>query len=428
VSRDTDSRSGKIFLTPNHNQQAGAMILDGRGRLVWYRPSPRPVYNLQRQRYLGRPVLSWWEGYWLLSGRDFIVDRSYRTVAVVRAQEGYQADFHEFQVTPQGTALLDTYSPVRVDLSGVGGSSTGTVLDCIIQEVDIRTGRLLWEWHSLGHVPLSASYTPVPSGSGAFDYFHLNSIQRLPGGNLLISAKGTWSLYEIDRRTGNVRWTIGGKHPSFSMGPGTNFEWQHDPRLKPDGTLTVFDDAGAPQEEPQSSAKLLRVNTARMKVTLIHRYTHSPRLLAGLAGSVQTLPNQNVFVGWGSAPVFSEYTPDGRLVLDGRFPYGVWSYRAYRFQWVGQPVTRPALATAATSDGGTAFYASWNGATRVAYWRVLAGSGPDSLRPAGQVARRTGFETMIKRAARRRCWAVQALDARRMVLATSRVQRVPARG
>jgi hypothetical protein len=203
------------------------------------------------------------------------------------------------------------------------------------------------------------------------------------------------------------------------MGPGTNFEWQHDPHLNRNGTMTVFDDAGSPQEEPQSSAKLLRVNLSTMTVTLIHRYKHAPRLLAQLAGSVQTLPNHNVLVSWGSQPVFSEYTADGRLTLDGRFPYGVWSYRAYRFPWTGRPVTRPALAAVAASPGRTALYASWNGATEVAFWRVLAGSAPHALRPFGPMVRRSGFETRIMRADRKRYWAVQALNLRQHVLGTS---------
>jgi hypothetical protein len=156
-----------------------------------------------------------------------------------------------------------------------------------------------------------------------------------------------------------------------------------------------------------------------MTATLVHRFTHSPQLSSSLAGSVQTLPNHNVLVAWGSEPVFSEYTPSGRLVLDGRFPFGVYSYRAYRFPWTSQPETRPALAPAAAPRGGTALYASWNGATQVAYWQVLAGSNPRALHPLGPVATWTGFETKIRRGSRHPYWAVEALDAGHHVLSTS---------
>jgi arylsulfotransferase ASST len=429
VDRDADPGSGDILLTPTHSEQPGPMILDGRGRLLWFEPRGQSAYNLQVATYQGRPVLTWWQGKWLgTGGEDLIVNQSYRTVAVVQAGEGYSSDLHEFQITPQGTALVDIYSPVRSNLTSVGGPATGTALDCIIQEIDIRTGRLLWEWHALGHVPLSDSYTGAPSSASAYDFFHINSIQELPNGNFLVSSRSDWAVYEISRRTGNIIWTLGGKHSSFSMGPGTNFEWQHDAHLNPDGTLTLFDDAGSPQEEPQSSAKTLQLDTRTMTATLVHRFTHAPRLSSSLAGSVQTLPNNNVLVDWGSQPVFSEYTPGGQLVLDGRFPLGIYSYRAYRFNWTGHPGTRPALAPEAAARGGTTLYASWNGDTQVAYWQVLAGSSPYSLQPLGPLAPWTGFETAIRRGSRHPYWAVQALDASYHVLRTSLPEVMPSGG
>ena len=428
VSQDLDRGAGDIFLTPNHDRQPGAMILNPRGRLVWFEPRRQPVYNLEVQSYLGRPVLTWWEGRFLGGGRAVIVDQSYRTVAIVYPGEGYAGDLHEFQITPQGTALLDSYAPVQADLSSIGGSSTGTAVDAVIQEVDIRTGRVLWEWHALGHVPLSASHTRVPRHSAPFDYFHINSIQQLPNGNLLVSSRSDWAVYEISRKTGNVLWTLGGKYSSFRMDPGTNFEWQHDAHLYPDGTMTLFDDAGSPQEEPQSSAKTLFVNTNTMTVSLVHRFTHAPSLLATLAGSAQVLPDHNVMVGWGSEPVFSEYAPGGRLLMDGRFPYGVYSYRAYRFPWVGYPLTRPTLAVSAVQAGGTTFYASWNGATQVAYWRALGGATPGTLAPLGGRVPWNGFETVFVRPSRPAYMAVQALDSSGHVLRTSTVHTLPSGG
>jgi hypothetical protein len=429
VTRDLDPASGDIFLTPTHTEQPGPMILDSGGRLLWFEPRRQPTYNLQVEEYQGRPVLTWWQGVFLGGvGEDVIVNQSYKTVATVRAGEGYASDLHEFQITPQGTALVDIYSPVRANLTGIGGSATGRVMDCIVQDVDIRTGRVLWEWHALGHVPLSASHTGAPSSSSPYDFFHINSIQQLPSGNFLVSSRSDWAVYEISRRTGNVIWTLGGKQSSFKMGPGANFEWQHDAHLNPDGTLTVFDDAGSPQEEPQSSAKTLRIDPSTMTATLVHRFTHSPKLSSSLAGSMQRLPNHNVLVAWGSEPAFSEYTPSGRLVLDGRFPFGVYSYRAYRFPWTGHPETRPVVAPVAGPHGSTVLYASWNGDTQVASWQVLAGSSPRSLQPLGPPASWSGFETTIQRGSRHPYWAVQALDARARVLRTSLAEVMPSGG
>jgi hypothetical protein len=424
VTPDPDRRSGDIFLSPTGNTaQQGAMILNARGQLVWFHPltGNLAAINLEVQRYRGRPVLTWFRGT-ESGGEDLIMDRSYRTLATVRAGDGYSADEHEFSITRRGTAWLDAYVPVRADLRNVGGPAHGAVFDDVIQQVDIRTGRVLWEWHSLGHIPIGASYAPYETFNllGIYDYFHLNSIQLLPDGNLLISARNTWALYEISRRTGRLIWTLGGRHSSFRMGPGTKFEWQHDAHLWPNGRLTVFDDAASPREESQSSAKILRIADRTMRVSLVHRYTHSPPVLASVTGSVQVLPNHNVFVGWGGARHFSEYAPGGRQLFDGSFATGVASYRAFRFPWRGRPRTRPDLAVEPGPGRGVTIYASWNGATGVVAWRVLGGGSANALAPLSR-SPRTGFETSIKLVGSRRYVEAQALSSSGQVLGTSGV-------
>ncbi len=433
VSGDADQRSGEIFLTPRLNgdqqghAQQGPMILDGRGRLVWFEPlGAAGAVNLEVQHYQGQPVLTWWQGRGtgpIGEGRDVIMSRSYRTVAELHAGYGYSSDLHEFQITPQGTALIDSVVPVKTDLRSVGGPADGVVYDFVIQELDIRTNAVLWEWHALGHVPLGASYLPYQGTR--YDYFHLNSIQQLPGENLLISARDTWTVYDIDERTGKLAWQLGGRHSSFQMGAKARFEWQHDAHLQ-GRILTVFDDAsdGSQRESRQSSAKLLRLNFNARTATLLKRYTHSPPLISSSQGSTQLLPGGDVFVGWGGQPDFSEYTAAGRQILTGNLPVQMNSYRAYRFHWSGQPQTRPSLALSAR-PGGLRIYASWNGSTRVSDWRVLGGSSPGDLRGLGRSARR-GFETQINISSRPRYVAVQALAASGAVLSTSPVRTDPA--
>ncbi len=423
-----DTSPGDVFVTAQNGVQPGPMILDPTGHLVWFEPVSRgEPMNLQVQRYQGQPVLTWWVGKFRNWGQDMIVSDSYKTLAVLHGGNGLKADLHDFQITRQGTALIDAYHETKTDLTSVGGPRQGYVLDCIIQELDIKTGRVLWEWHALGHVPLSASYAPLTSGSPPFDYFHLNSIQQLPDGNLIISARNTWAVYEINRHTGSVMWTLGGKLSSFRMEPGTSFEWQHNARLSGD-TLSLFDDGSAPQEESQSSGKVLRINQRAGTVSLIHRYTHSPALLSNSAGSTQVLPDGNVFVGWGPQPDFSEYTPAGRQIFNGVFVFGTATYRAFRFPWSGRPTAAPKIALVPTSDGGVTIYASWNGATEVRKWQVLEGTVSDHMTAAGPPFHRTGFETPIHLTNRPRFVAVQAIGASGQVLGTSNTESEPAAG
>jgi hypothetical protein len=421
---DVDAGSGDIFVDASGGAEDGPMILDSEGRLVWFDPLPTGALaeDVNEQSYQGQPVLAFWQGqvasgYGL--GDDLILNSSYHTVATVHAGEGYQADLHEFQITPEGTALITVYQPVQADLSSIGGTRHGTVLDSIVHEIDIKTDRVLWEWHALGHVPLSASETGKPTAATEYDYFHINSIQQLDNGNLLVSARNTWAVYEISRNTGKVVWTLGGKESSFKMGSGARFEWQHDARMQPDGTVTLFDDAATPKEERQSRAIQLTLDTNTMSVSLERSYTHTPSLLAGSQGDYQTLPDGNAFVGWGAEPDFSEYTPSGQQIYSARFSAQVTSYRAFRHPWRAQPTTRPSISVSTASAGRLAIYASWNGATNVADWQLIAGPAPNDLTPQGSPTPRAGFETSIATVTPQRYLALRALDISGRVLATS---------
>jgi Arylsulfotransferase (ASST) len=415
VTADPD-RSGLIFLTPNDGVQRGPMIVDPNGRLVWFRPTNGTIaYNLEVQKYRSFPALTWFQG-----GEEYIMGRSYRIQHMFHCGNGYLTDVHEFQITRQNAALIDCIHVVPANLTSVGGPANGQVEDNIIQLVEPASGQVLWEWHSLGHIPISDTYNKVPS-SGSFSYFHLNSIQQLANGNLLISARNTWALYEISRSNGSVVWELNGKHSNFRMGQGTRFEWQHHAHLN-GNTLTVFDDADQPQEERESSGKELRVNLTpgHRTASLVHRYTHSPPLLAGRAGSMQLLPNGNAFIGWGSTAAFSESTAAGQQIFAATFPLGIFSYRAYRFSWSAQPPTPPHMASTPMSNGDVKVYASWNGATRVAFWNVLGGpkhtsSGWFTTSP------RTGFQTVMTLHSEPRFLKVQALDSSHHVLGTSTV-------
>ena len=421
VSSNPDTSSGEIFLTPNNAPQVGSMIINGRGQLVWFRSVSRSAtFNLEVQRYQGQPVLTWWHGNVFeghgINGQDVIMNRKYQIVKILHGGNGYSSDLHEFKLTPQGTAWIDDYVPVRANLSSVGGPTNGTVIDCVIQELSTKTGQVLWEWHALGHIPLSASHA-TPNGSNPFDYLHCNSIQPQPNHNLLISARNTWSVYLVGQKLGHVIWTLGGKQNNFQSGQGTNFEWQHDASLIGQ-TLSVFDDAGVPQEEPQSSGKTMTVNRGAMTVTLQRTFDHSPPLLAGAMGSFQTLSNQNSFVGWGTQPDFSEFNSSGQQIFNGSFPVGVTSYRAFRFNWGGQPATPPSLANQPQANGAVNVWASWNGANDVSSWRVLGGPSSGSLHPFA-TGGSTGFETRLVIQSEPRYVAVQALGSRGHVLHTS---------
>jgi hypothetical protein len=430
LKHDPAAAPGYVFVGPKMAAtQQGPEIVDQSGQPVWFDPSRGEVTDVRVQEYRGKPVLTFWQGPAAAPilgtgfGSYYILDSSYRVVAHVQAGFGPNTgDLHEFHLTPQGTALLTAYRVVRMDTSALGGRPNEPVADSMFQEVDVATGKVLFTWHSLGHVALAESEAALPPKTGAgstapYDYFHINSVEKLANGDYLISARNTWGVYEISGKTGKVVWRLGGKKSDFTMGPGTKFAWQHDVRLRDDGTYTLFDDESAPPEAPRSRAIRFRLDLKSHTATLVHADS-LPGVLSGSQGNVQQLDGGGVFVGWGATPRYTEFAPDGTVLYDAVFSAGDDSYRAYLSPWVGTPTTRPAIAVDDRTGGRVTLHVSWNGATEVARWRVLAGGLTDSLTPVASVAKR-GFETAIVVRTAAPYLAVQALDANGRVLGRS---------
>lgn len=429
---------GYLFVVPSASggAQAGPLMLDDHGEPVWFAPISRALWatNFRAASYGDEPVLTWWEGRMTVKGfgrgEGVIADRSYREIARVRAGNGRQIDMHEFRLTPEGTALFVCYpESVTADLSPIGGPVDGAALQSVVQEVDVRSGRVLLEWRSLEHVPLQDSYQPpaIP-----YDYLHVNSIDVMPDGNLLVSGRCTWALYKLERRTGRVIWRLGGKRSDFQLGEGARFAWQHDAEQPTTSTITLFDDAYAELDngpnfskiESQSRGVALDVDERRRAVRLARSYRQPRPLLANAMGSMQTLPDGHVLVGWGSEPDASEFSADGRLLADVRLGANHDSYRVFRYPWTASPATAPAIATRRDSSKATVnLYASWNGATAVSHWLVRAGRSPSELRAVGIAARR-GFETVVPLGRASGYLQVRALDDAGRSLASSEVVRV----
>jgi hypothetical protein len=417
-----DPAAGDIFADAENSISAGPLIFSPNGNLVWFEPMHHSAaFNVEVQHYQGQSVLTFWQGYVIPPGYGVgtgeILDHHYQTIAHVNAGNGYHADLHEFQITPQGNALITIYQPVKADLRSVGGSRTGMLLDSIVQEVNIASGQVLWEWHAYGHAPLIMSYAGKPTNA-PYDFFHVNSIQQLPDGSLLISARHTWTVYDISMRTGRVLWRVGGKRSSFKVGSGANFEWQHDAHLQ-GKTLTVFDNAAGlgHGNEKQSRGLQIRLNFGARTATLARAYPDKPSVLSSSQGSVESLSDGNTFVGYGNSPYFAEFGQSGRQLFGLHFNSPLESYRGYRFQWWGQPTTPPSIAVSPSGPGANV-WASWNGATAVASWVLLAGSSPTTLQPVLELPD-SNFETTLATANPGPYYEVDALDSSGRSLATS---------
>ena len=314
---------GDFLLAPYQGAGTpGPMIVDQAGNLVWFHPAPAhdEATNLQVEQYDGKPVLVWWQGRILQvgfgQGDDVVYNTSYQPVAVIRAGNGYQADLHEIRLTPQGTAWIDAFDPVHMNLSSAHGPSDGVVSDSVIQEIDIKTGLVMWEWHALDHIALAESHNPITPGF-PWDYIHINSVDPGPSGDVMLSARNSWTVYDVDLHSGGFRWRLGDQHSSFRLGPGTRFYWQHDAEFQPGGLISLFDNGSDPPKEKQSRGLLLAPSAATHRVTLVRQYTNpSTTLLAESQGNMLSLPGGNWLLGYGRLPNFTEFSATGHVLFD----------------------------------------------------------------------------------------------------------------
>jgi hypothetical protein len=309
---------------------------------------------------------------------------------------------------------------VPANLSAYGGPYNGAIIDSAVQEYNLKTGKLEFNWDAAKHIRLGDSQESLIS---PWDAYHVNSIDLQGDGTFVVSMRNTFAVYKVDIKTGKIIWTLGGRHSDFKFKSGAKFEWQHDVRLYP-GTplMSVFDDhccqitGGGTYvaPTPDSRGLILKLNMQAHTVSLADQYYRPSAVDPDYMGSIQPLPGGNEFVGWGSKPYFSEFTAAGKTILDGLLPGPDLSYRATVQPWVGLPLTPPSGAVR-----GRTVYASWNGATRVAAWRVLAGSDASSLRPVAR-ADRSGFETPIPVSGGYHAFEVQALNAQGRAIGVSK--------
>lgn len=421
---------GHLFLTPTlPTGTHGRVIVDEWGEPVWADgPTQQSQANLclKLLEYQGQQVLAWWEGAKTQGygfGHWVIANTAYETIAHVQGGNGISGlDCHDLVITPQGTAISLAYNPIEWNLAGVGGEYRDSVADGVVQEIDIETGLVLWEWHSLDHIEPAESYFTLPQNAAVpWDYIHLNSVALDDDGNILLSARHTHAAYKIDRMTGEVIWRLNGKRSDFTMGPNTWFAWAHDVQRQPDGTISLFDNHESQQAKDRSDHSrglFLNVDEDLMTASVAREVIHPTEILSVSQANMQRLPNGNSFIGWGSAPVFSEFGEGNEPIYNGRLPIDVQSYRAYRHEWTATPAAPPDVVAQLDQRGGMTVWMSWNGATEVAEWRVLGGDLLDDMAELA-VSPRQGFETGIPVIEVTGWVVVEALDAWGRVIGTS---------
>jgi hypothetical protein len=453
-TRKAHEAPGMIFLAPFRNGsgahpkpmvgQPGAMMLDQGGNTIWFHPAAKGqlIEDFQTQTLKGQPVLTFWQGKIAIppanttlppgapvSGSYSIYDEHYHLIKTIKAQgKGWITDFHDLVIThptatySQGTALFLAAKKV----SAGGG---GALEDQEIQEVNLANGHLVWSWDVHKFIGAHTSHVKPPS-HGVWDPYHANSIDirpvgGLPDGNVLLSLRNTFGIYNINHATNKIIWKlINGKGSTFKLSKNAKFSWQHDVHYHGKNQVSMFDDACCnlqPFGGHAGPARGLLLSLKGKSATMARQYHHANTSLILTLGSFRYLSDGHAFVGWGQSPYYSEYTAAGSLIYDAAMPSSDMSYRALKEKWIGLPGTK-AIGVAVKKVGGKpVVYASWNGATKVAKWRVLAGSKAGSVNKSAGAAKKSSFETSIHATNAGPFFKVQALDSHGHVLGTSKV-------
>lgn len=428
---------GRILVTPKTapERQQALMILSNGGRLLYYGLRRGYVRDLKTVTYRGRQMLAYYQFRSHRKAHYVLMNHHYHVVARIFPGNGLRMNMHDLQLTRRGTAYFAAYQAVR------DPRVAGPVTDYVLQELDLVTGQVLFEWHSLDHVPLWASYEPRRTDGMSWDYFHGNSIDppRRAHGRIVVSSRNTSAVYGIDRRTGRVRWIFGGRRDEFGLvrrHPDWQFCGQHDVRRVGRRDVLLFDDGGRsvnPRECPLHPARVMRfhLTRGRRSARLVYAVPSAPLSPDGHGffppglGSVRPQSNGDLFVSWGTAGVVGDIGPDGDIGLALRL--NRYSYRAVRSPWSGRPSRPPDVQARRRAEGGIDVWASWNGATNVRTWRVLAGRSPRRLAPVGVRTPFDGLETWIRAPVDAQYVAVRALGKDGRALARSRPVRVRGR-
>ncbi|OJZ80576.1 hypothetical protein ASPFODRAFT_85886 [Aspergillus luchuensis CBS 106.47] len=475
---------GYIFIAPFNAvskpahrapQQPGAYIFSDDGELVWsgYTYFSTWTGNFQAARWNGQDVLPAFEGahnglYGHGHGHHVLLNQRYETIKELRAGNHLLSDKHEFEILNELTALIQIHHPEVRDLSNyTSDRRQHWIVNAIFQELNITDGKVLFEWRSLDHIGPEESALPLPNNqagighnsSTAWDYFHINSVTKGIDGHYLVSARHASTIYKINSTDGSVIWRLGGSRSDFALGPNVEFRFQHHARyldqIDKNGVtrITLFDNAvygsesgGGGDKEvriyPYSRGRILSLNHDTRCASLESSFIPPDLLLVKSQGSLQALPNGNVFINWGSEGAITEFSSDGEPLyhayLDSQ-PLSrgdVQNYRAFRANWTGISSEEPAVVAFQRhgtdwDSGGTDIYLSWNGDTETVKWRLQLQVDTSDGLPVGwnedvrngeletNVARR-GFETVHHVPFALRSIRAQAIAADGTVLASSK--------
>ncbi|KAK3703323.1 hypothetical protein LTR37_014535 [Vermiconidia calcicola] len=440
----------------------GPHIYDGNGELVWSGAPMFKHYNMYDFRLAKvdgedkMTVIFEDEATGMILDSNYEISQSVDMLGQVLPQwlldqiDGSRGtNMHDFNLIHDGKRVLMLTkvweNATREESAAVGFDGECTAKWQGFKEVDVATSEVLFEWSAHGHIELEESTFEKKggiqkmcngnAGPGGWDILHLNSIDKFPDGDYLLSSRHTDAVYKISHLDGSIVWRLGGTKSDFHFPDGGLFSRQHHARVYSQNEthtlISVFDNAmgTGPHEHStadQSRGLLLSLHTdvKPMKVETLANFDRPDGRYTSARGSVQFLENGNAFVCWAKGSFISEHTSDGKLIMEAEFMLDkANTYRGYKYPWIGHPAHSPDVHAAAIDMGSnmtsTLVHVSWNGATEVAAWKLYRTNAEGNSDELIASTSRQGFETSLSYPGFATFVILEAIDANGEVLGRS---------
>lgn len=349
---------GYYFIAPNSMDSIS--MLDHAGKNIFKR---RVGPHANVQTYQGK----WLTHFATVGNTPVFIRRDIQLnpIDTLATVNGAKTDFHECRIISDTSYIILGVREDTVDLTSLpGGNPRAIVWNNVIQERTF-SGRTLFEWRSLDHIPVADAIDSVEVTTPVVDYIHINSVVVDTDGNYLVSCRHTDEVIKINRTNGSVMWRLGGslsKGNEFqwlndSVGGFTGFSHQHSAVRTKRGTILLFDNGNFKPGERVSRVVEYEVDEQAKTVRKVFEFIPTPTVYASTMGSVQELPNEHIVIGWGSGSnrtVAHEIDRSGtvHVRIDNPTQSGFVAYRVVKsvFAMTGIERTLTAVGTTTFAD------------------------------------------------------------------------------
>jgi Arylsulfotransferase (ASST) len=319
-----------------------AVIVNDDGVPVWWYQAHFDPYNVDLQPD-GTISFTPIDNISLQKGDYEVRTLSGRLLRIIKAEGAEPPDVHELQLLGSGNYLLGMQYPYIDDTSAFGGSANSLVLGIQILELT-PDGQIAYRWASGDHIAVSETpqrwWDDPLLDREPYDTSHWNSVELIGKDRtrMLLSFRHLDAVYMVNRKTGAIIWKLGGTPTPQSLdvigdpheGP-TLFGGQHDARIHPNGTISIYDNRTGLGEPPR--VVRYRIDEDAGTATLVQQFADPEIPISFCCGSARRIPHGEWLVGWGGFGVVGAYDRSGAPIF--RFnmtqtPVGQpFTYRAY---------------------------------------------------------------------------------------------------